>query len=94
MRLFTLNRVLTLILVMNAFMVGRTAAQSVNCVTHQPSCSYTVLGCYVVAGMTCSGSQYGYSCYSEYGTCCPDGQGWDYSRFCSTGCDGSGGGSC
>jgi hypothetical protein len=94
MRVLTLIRLLTLTVIILAFMAGRLAAQSVGCVVHQPKCTYTVLGCFEVAGMVCPGSQYGYRCWSEYGSCCPEGQGTDYTRFCSTGCDGSGGGSC
>ena len=77
-----------------AFATGRVFGQPVSCVIHQPSCTYTVLGCYQVSSMVCPGSQFGYSCYNEFGTCCPEGEGSDFSRFCSTGCDGSGGGSC
>lgn len=89
-RFFALLLTLSII----AFGTGRALGQPSSCVVHSPSCTYTVLGCYEVASMVCPGSQFGYRCWNEYGTCCPEGQGSDYTRFCSTGCDGSGGGSC
>jgi len=82
---------LALTVIMLGVAAGRALAQVGSCHLTQAQCSYDVLGCYANSDQ-CPGWQYGYLCYTEYGTCCGEG-GTGHSRFCSTGCDGSGGGS-
>lgn len=81
---------LALAVIMIGVGTGRALAQVATCHLHQAECTYDVLGCYANSDR-CPGSQFGYYCYTEYGTCCGEG-GTGYSRFCSTGCDGTGGG--
>ena len=75
------------------FTSERVFSQVVSCPLKQANCTYTVLGCYEVGGTSCPGQEFGYRCWNEYGQCCPGG-GTGYSRFCSIGCDGTGGGGC
>ena len=90
MRLSKLTLWLTLVVMMVGFSVGRTMAQVPQCHPRQAQCSYDVLGCYANSDR-CPGAEFGYYCFTEYGTCCGEG-GTGFSRFCTTGCDGTGGG--
>lgn len=79
-----------LILAILGFSVGRVIA--LPCPTHPANCSYTVQGCFARMEV-CIGSQFGYTCFHEYGSCC-DQYGGGYTVFCSLGCDGTGGSGC
>ena len=93
MKLLKRNLSILLMVMTVCFAGARSVAQVTSCPLKQAQCTYTVLGCYEVGGTSCPGQEFGYRCFHEFGTCCPEG-GNGYSRFCSIGCDGTGGGSC
>ena len=71
-----------------AFCAGHALAA---CNYSSATCTYSVMGCYVTA--VCN-EQLAIYCYTEFGFCCGGDTGRPSSTFCSTGCDGSGGGPC